>query len=336
MSGGIDSSISAHILKEQGYEVNGLMLRTASVSRDSVVRAQNAASCLGIPMIIDDLEQEFDDFVVKPFLQAYKEGLTPNPCISCNPGFKFKRLADAADRLGIRSIATGHFAKVASIGGERYISMGASKKNDQSYFLYRLGKEIRDRLILPLGDFRKEEVREKAAKIGLDYSGVKSSQEACFILGDLKEWLSAKLPELEREGPAFDIETGKLLGTHRGSRFFTIGQRKGHGIATGSRAYIARTDHQANAIYLGSAEDCLVDVVEAEDVAFGCIDERRLREGVRLLVRTRSSMAPAQATVRIAEGRLTARFDEPVWASAPGQSMVCYDGEVVACGGRII
>ena len=336
MSGGIDSSVSVHILKEQGYEVTGLMLLTASMSRETVIRAQNAASRLGIPMIIDDLRQEFDDFVVKPFVQAYKDGMTPNPCITCNPGFKFRRLADAADRHGIGRIATGHFARVVTRGGDKFIARGKSEKNDQSYFLYRLGREIRERLIFPLGDLYKEEVREKAALLGLDYTGVKSSQEACFICGDLREWLSERLPEMEQRGPAYDIRTGKLLGTHSGSRFFTIGQRKGHGIATGNRAYIARIDHATNSIYLGSAEDCLVDRVEAEEIALGCVDEGQLREGARLLVRTRSSMVPAEASVSIEEGRLVAKFDKPVWASAPGQSMVCYEGEVIACGGRII
>lgn len=336
MSGGVDSSVSVHILKEKGYEVTGLMLLTSSMAPGSVVLAQDAASRLGIPMIIDDLKEEFDDFVVKPFVQAYEAGLTPNPCIACNPGFKFRRLADAADRLGIECIATGHFARVVSLAGAKFIAKGRSQKNDQSYFLYRLGREVRDRLVFPLGEMDKVEVREKAVSLGLDYSGIKSSQEACFICGELKDWLSERLPEMKQEGPAYDFLTGKLIGTHCGSRFFTIGQRKGHGIATGNRAYIARIDHATNSIFLGSAEDCLVDMVVAEDVVMGCIDERRLSSGVRLQVRTRSSMSPADASVIMSDGRLTAKFDKPIWASAPGQSMVCYDGDVIACGGRII
>lgn len=335
MSGGVDSSVAVHILKERGFDVTGLMLVTGSVSPDSVERARSAASRFGITLIIKDMSDEFDQLVVNPFIAAYAAGLTPNPCVMCNPRFKFRCLKETADACGIDRIATGHFAKMVHTGAGAFVAMGASPKNDQSYFLYALPAEIRRRTVFPLGDMGKDRVKELAEQLGLGFSGVRSSQEACFLKGGLKEWLSERMPGMLVPGPAYDIATGGFVGTHSGSLGLTLGQRKGHGVARGERAYIAGIDHSLNAIYLGDKEDCLVSEVTAGKPVLGKATMRELEGGMELTVRTRSSMVPVKAEVRVEEGMLLARTHEPVWAPASGQSLVCYDEDTIACGSVI-
>lgn len=336
MSGGVDSSVAAHILKDRGFDVTGLTLVTGSISPDSVERARLAAARLGIRLIIKDLSVEFDQYVVNPFIAAYAAGLTPNPCVMCNPGFKFRHLVQVADSYGIDRIATGHFARIVREGTDAFIARGVSGKNDQSYFLYALLPEIRRRIEFPLGDLCKDDVRKLASDLGLGFQGVRSSQEACFLMGGLKGWLSERMPGMLVPGPAYDVATGELIGEHTGSLGLTIGQRKGHGVAKGERAYIARIDHANNAIYLGGRQDCLVGEVAAGKLVLGKATVKGLEEGMDLLVRTRSSMDPVRAHVRLENGRLLATTQELIWASAAGQSMVCYDGDIIACGGVIL
>ena len=240
---------------------------------------------------------------------------------------QFATLSDEAEKLGISLIATGHYAKIAGDGEACYIAKAASLKNDQSYFLYRLDEAVRRMLVFPLGDMSKDDVLAEAARIGLGYSSVKSSQDVCFIEGDMRTWLECKNPGLLAPGMAYDVSSGKLLGQHPGSLGFTIGQRKGHGVATGERAYIVRIDHETNSIYLGTKQQCLVDSVTASDVVLGAARQDELEAGMDLLVRTRSSMAPVPARVTLDGYALTAQLGSPTWAPAAGQSLVCYKAD---------
>ncbi len=335
MSGGVDSSVAVQVLKDRGFEVTGLMLMTGTMPPAAIERAKSAADRFNIKLIIKDLSAKFDETVINPFINAYAAGITPNPCVICNPLFKFATLSDEATKLGIAHIATGHYARIEEDGDARYITRAASLKNDQSYFLYRLNEPIRRMLVFPLGSMSKDDVIAEACRLGLGYSSVKSSQDVCFIEGDMRAWLDCKRPGLLVPGMAYDASSGKLLGQHPGSLGFTIGQRKGHGVATGERAYIVRIDHKANSIYLGDRQQCQVDRVVASDVVLGSVGRERLQAGMELLVRTRSSMAPVPARVSLDDDALTAQLGSPTWAPAAGQSLVCYQDGRIACGGII-
>lgn len=335
MSGGVDSSVAVQVLKGRGFEVTGMMLVTGTMPPAAIERAKSVADRLNIKLIIKDLSAKFDETVINPFINAYAAGITPNPCVICNPLFKFAILSDEATKLGIAHIATGHYARIEEDGDARNIARAASLKNDQSYFLYRLNEAIRRMLVFPLGDMSKDDVIAEACRLRLGYSSVKSSQDVCFIEGDMRAWLECKRPGLLVPGMAYDASSGKLLGQHPGSLGFTIGQRKGHGVATGERAYIVRIDHKTNSIYLGAKQQCLVDRVTASDVVFSAARREELQAGMELLVRTRSSMAPVLARVSLDGDMLTAQFDSPTWAPAAGQSLVCYQANIIACGGII-
>lgn len=336
MSGGVDSSVAIRLLQEGGYEVTGLIILTGYVPKDSVDKAKAAAAELNIELIIMDSADRFELEVINPLVDGYKQGLTPNPCILCNPAFKFKLLESVADDKNIGHIATGHYAKLTDIDGDKCISRAANRANDQSYFLYRLPKRIRDRLIFPLGDMSKAEVRQKAAQIGLGFEKVRSSQEACFTQCGLRNWLKRIQPGLFWQGPAYDVETGKLVGHHEGSAGLTIGQRRGHGIAAGRRAYIVKIDATENSIYLGEMAHCMTDIVRTKDLVHSCPKLPRLERGGRKMhVKVRSSMDPVEAEVRIFEDGISAELAEPILAPAPGQSLVCYDQDVIMMGGII-
>ncbi len=336
MSGGVDSSVAVQLLKEAGYRVTGLTILTGCLPGYTVDKARAVASRLDIDLIIIDSAADFEEAVLRPVLEGYKQGLTPNPCILCNPAFKFSTLKAEADKRGIEHIATGHYAKVVASGGEHLIARGASAANDQSYFLYRLPESIKSRLIFPLGSMHKADIRRLASDMGLGYGEVRSSQEACFIESGMRAWLKGRLPGMFAQGPAFDAATGKLIGHHTGALGLTLGQRKGHGVAAGKRAYITRIDPMQNAIYLGGIESCMIDEVAADDCVLTEAAAKLLKNGpARLKVKVRSSMEPVEAEVRLSGGTLCAKMAIPALVPAPGQSLVCYCSDSAICGGVI-
>lgn len=336
MSGGVDSSVAVHLLKQSGYLVTGITILTGAVPSHAVDKARSVASMLDIDLIIVDSSAEFEETVIKPVIEDYKNGLTPNPCILCNPSFKFSTLLSEANKRGIGFIATGHYARTVWTGREHLVSRGQSADNDQSYFLYRLPEEVKSRLVLPLGGMSKAEIRRIASDIGLAYNDVRSSQEACFVESGMRGWLKERLPGMFRQGPAFDAETGMLIGHHGGALGLTLGQRKGHGVACGKRAYIVRADTSENAIYLGGLESCMVDEVIARDCVLTEEAIRLFSQGPALLkVKVRSSMEPTEAEVSFKGGTLQAKMKTPVLIPAPGQSLVCYYEGSSVCGGII-
>lgn len=287
-----------------------------------------------------NLREEFERKVIEPFIDAYGRGITPNPCILCNRHIKFPYLLKIADERGAGYIATGHYARVKA-GDElspasrhSLLLKGVDPKKDQSYVLYALGRGELDRLMLPLGEFRKEEVRGLARGLGLSSVDRPESQEICFAEEGKYFKLMEGLQGAE-EGPLIHIESGKVLGRHKGLYRYTLGQRKRLGIATGEPLYVVKIDPAENAVYVGPKERAMMREFGVEDINW--LMERNMPSGgFRASVKVRSTMRDEPATVTVLGERLArVVYDEPQWAPAPGQGAVFYEGDTVIGGGVI-
>lgn len=333
MSGGLDSSYAALKLKEAGHTVEGACLvMHGYTDTDSAARA---AEKLGIPLHIIDCRELFDKEVVENLVSEYKRARTPNPCIVCNPKVKFSELLRAADEGGFDAIATGHYARIARLtsgGGEYHAVMKAlDAEKDQSYMLYRLPERILARLILPLGDECKSDIRRRIRGGEFSSFDKKDSQEICFIQGgDHAAYIEA------RSGPGepglFVDKDGNTLGEHKGIIRYTVGQRKGLGISLGERAFITKIDAESNRITLESAP-LLLDTLKLSDVVLTGGAEKCFRAEVKI----RYAARPAPASVRILDGGgAEVRFDDLQRSVTPGQSAVFYLGDTVVGGGIIV
>lgn len=344
MSGGVDSSVTAYLLKRQGYEVEGVSfilyearlknLFTGCCSIEAIKDAERTAKYLGVKHSSVDLRNEFIEKVINPFVGAYSKGITPNPCILCNRYIKFPYLLKIADEIGAEFIATGHYAQIV----RSLLKKGIDTKKDQSYVLYVLRREDLNRLKLPLGEKTKDEVREIAKMLDLPAAKRPESQEICFIEDRNYFRFLEGLTDI-KEGPIIDIKTGDILGRHRGIHLFTIGQRKRLGIAAGKPLYVARIDISENAVYVGPKESAMVQKFMVEDINW-MMSEFRIQNSefrsFRASVKVRSTMRDEPATVVILnEDKVSVIYDEPQWAPAPGQSAVFYEGDTVIGGGVI-
>ncbi|MGN0702276.1 MAG: tRNA 2-thiouridine(34) synthase MnmA [Lentihominibacter sp.] len=340
LSGGVDSTAAALLLQKQGYQVTGLYFNVLSSfcknSEENIrigrEKAERAAGQLGINLIYADVSQDFDEVVVLPFCREYMSGRTPNPCIMCNPGVKFKTLIDAADEAGAYHIATGHYAGTFydAKADSWFIKKSANPAKDQSYMLYRLNREQISRLILPLEQFAdKEDVRAVARSAGTDNADRVDSQEICFV-----DSSDTYLDFLDRrgfsspEGEFVDSE-GNVLGRHKGISRYTIGQRKGLGIALGKPAFVTKIDEEENRVVLGNNDELFRrTIVSTENIL--CKQSRRVKAKIRY------GAAPADAELNINEdGTVTTVFAEPQRAATPGQSIVFYENDLVIGGGII-
>jgi tRNA-specific 2-thiouridylase len=365
MSGGVDSSVAAYVLKAEGYEVEGVSFilgdrragnNTSSgcCPPESILCAQKSARHMGIPHTVVDLEEEFSKHVIAPFINAYLSGLTPNPCVLCNSRIKFSHLNGIAEARGAAFIATGHYARIsrnASFSMSRgddssrrtvlrpFLLKGIDTRKDQSYVLYVLTHNLLGRLILPLGGKIKDEVREIAREIGLTYPGRQESREICFVGGkDYVGFLEKAAKGVE--GPIIEAETGKVLGRHRGIHSYTIGQRKGLGIAAGRPLYVVGIDPFEKAVFVGTKDAAKERgfLVREVNWLIPPSESGGAREcsTFRATVKIRSTMKDESATLSFINGNeVYVLFDEPQWAPAPGQSAVFYDGEFVTGGGVI-
>jgi tRNA-uridine 2-sulfurtransferase len=374
MSGGVDSSVTAYLLKKQGYDVEGVsfFMRDANgetscrpcCSLDSMESAARNARALGIPHSTIDVRDAFHAKVIKPFIDAYMKGLTPNPCILCNRFIKFPSLIATADEQGAEFIATGHYARVETgtsavnqlISPYFILKKGIDPKKDQAYFLYVLRQEELKRLMLPLGNYRKEEVRQIAAMLDLPAAGQSESQEICFI-EDSKylAFIEKHAPAAGKPGPIVDMN-GKVIGTHKGIYGYTIGQRKGMGIASPEPLYVADIDVPSNTIYVGPRDEAMKKEFTVGDVNWlnplipplGRSNEEDFVFRASVKVRSAMKEAPANITLLTTSGSQSSLiphsssfveahvvFDASQWAPAPGQSAVFYDGETVIGGGVI-
>lgn len=330
MSGGVDSGAAAYLLHKAGYDCYGVTFDMNGNEDGTGARA--ICDALGIPHETEDATADFAEYVRDMFAPMYEHGLTPNPCVVCNRNVKFPRLMAAADRYGTTLAATGHYAGVSKIGDSYYIRKGADPMKDQSYMLWDLGEDVISRMVFPLGDYTKTEIREIARDAALPCHMSPDSQDICFIPdGDFRGYLDRAL------GPAksgeFVDKEGNVLGTHMGQRYFTIGQSRGLGIALGRRMYVLEKDHMSNRVVLGDESELYRTDVTAVGIRLREPMEKECRFSVKLRYTRNESTA---TVVQIAEDMITAHFDEPVRAPAKGQSMVLYDGDIVVGGGYII
>jgi tRNA-specific 2-thiouridylase len=355
MSGGVDSSVAAGLVKAAGDEAIGVWMRLHDVadsysefkrsccSLDAAEDARRVAAQLDIPFYIFNLEREFDEGVLQPFLHAYLEGRTPSPCVDCNSVVKFGALLGRARFMyECEAVATGHYARVES-GPDGYrLLRGRDPKKDQSYFLYGLGQEELAHTQFPLGEFTKPQVRDVARSLGLSTADKPDSQEICFVpRGDYREVLRDRGGWQAEPGPVVDFD-GTKVGEHFGAAGYTVGQRHGVGVALGEVRYVFEIDAPANRIRLGRREDLMTRTFEVEQVSFVAGGPPPTVPGVpqgsfRAEVQIRHGGRTAAAVVRPAgAGRWTVTTEEPVWAAAPGQAAVFYRGDAVVGGGRIV
>lgn len=360
MSGGVDSSAAAALLKEQGHELvgftmqlwnqrrgvsvdeNGDPLPSRCCSLDDVYDARRVAESLGFPFYVLNLEREFEESVVEPFIQSYLAGETPIPCVACNSRLKFASLDKMAISLGCEKVATGHYARVEfDESTNRYrLFRGRNHGKDQSYFLWELTQDQLSRSYFPLGEMQKEEVRDIARDANLYTAEKQESQEICFVPdGKYSEFIDRYLEHEGRstEAPAGGeiVNTaGETVGTHTGIHRYTVGQRRGIGIAHEKPLYVVQIERAKNQIVVGDADD--LDSIEftAKGVNWVAFDEPA--EPVRANVKVRYRHEPAPATIHaLPDARARIVFDEPQRAITPGQATIFYDGEEVVGGGWI-
>ncbi len=333
LSGGVDSCVCVHLLKEQGYQVAGVVLKMSPAHDDTVKAAQEAADALGIELYVKDMQPQFKQEVESYFVKAYQSGITPNPCIVCNPKVKFRALIDTANEYGYYYVATGHYANLETIDGVTYLKKGDSLKRDQSYMLYRLKQDILSRLMFPLAKYEKDKVREIASALGLSCATKPDSQENCFIPDNDYAGYIEKNYGKSKKGEFISPE-GKVCGQHQGIIHYTVGQRKGLGIALGRPVFITEIDPVENRIYLANSGDEYKESVTLCDMSFTF--DCKIEENQKVQVKIRSMATPADAKVTmLADGRCEVVFDTPQRAPARGQSVVIYDGDTVLGGGFI-
>ena len=340
MSGGIDSSVAAMLLLEQGYELVGVTFRTFDSIRESclakekgccsvesIMEAKHLAEQLGFEHHILDFRTIFREHVISNFTSEYMHGRTPNPCVLCNSHIKWGELLRAADEFDCEKIATGHYARIRRENDRFYLRRAADQKKDQTYFLWMLTEQNLSRTIFPLGDLTKDQVRELARTHGFEkLSQKRESQEICFVPNnDYRRFLQEQGCVIEA-GDYINSE-GQLLGRHEGFPCYTIGQRKGLGIALGSPMFVTKIDAETNRVTLGSHDELYTREVQLRDGFWrGQADEPVLAQ-----IRYRSQ--PTKATYIPSDQKLI--FDEPVWAVTPGQSAVIYQDDCLVGGGFI-
>jgi tRNA-specific 2-thiouridylase len=336
MSGGVDSSVALVLLKRE-YDVHGATMRlfTGDAAEAAVKDAAITARSFGVPHAVFDLKERFEREVVSNFVQSYVNGETPNPCVVCNKHIKFGALLEHAESLSCEHMATGHYARVEyDAGSGRFLLMKAKSNKDQSYVLYGLTQEQLSRTVFPLGSLDKAQVREIAHEHGMLSSDKPDSQDICFVPdGDYAGFITRYTGITPESGDIIDTD-GETLGRHDGIIKYTIGQRKGLGIAAPSPLYVLAKDAARNLIITGENEELFSLTLTAREVNWIAFAE--LKGSLRLYARTRYSQPEQPCTVSPLDGgRLRVVFDEPQRAVTPGQSVVFYDGEVVVGGGII-
>jgi tRNA-specific 2-thiouridylase len=350
MSGGVDSSVAAAILIERGFEVIGVTMRLFDLpqeycrderlrsccGRKAVQDAHSVAISLSVPHYVADFRRSFENEIISDFCQEYSRGRTPNPCIRCNERIKFDLLHRKAVKLGAEYIATGHHARVEydRKRGRYLLKKGKDKNKDQSYFLYTLTQDQLSRTLFPIGCLTKKAVRKKAEDLHLPVSRRPESQEICFIPDDdYVRFLKGRIPGAFLPGPILDTK-GRLLGTHQGIIHYTIGQRKGMGIAASQPLYVLRIDSENNAVIAGPDEELKKKELIASDLNW--ISIKGLDGPIKAKARIRYKHREAAAWVSPLEnGRASVRFSRKQRAITPGQAVVFYDGEIVVGGGTI-
>ncbi len=342
MSGGVDSSTSAAILKKRGFDVIGVSYRIGDYKEDGrrkccnisdLIDANEVARRIGIPHYVIDLREDFKKFVVEPFVEEYKRGRTPNPCILCNQFIKFDILFSRLKELDADFIATGHYARILSIENEFGLFKGIDESKDQSYFLFSIPKEKLSKILFPVGDLKKEEVRKIAEEIGLHVSKKSESQDICFIEGSYKEFVKRYISGLNSSGYIKDL-SGNILGEHKGIFNYTIGQRRGFGISSKEPLYVVGINARENSIIIGTNKDLMKRKLRASKANFLVPLERVDGKIFEVKIRYRNKGERGKVKI-ISENSFEVEFLKEVRAITPGQAAVIYDGERVIGGGWI-
>jgi tRNA-specific 2-thiouridylase len=348
MSGGVDSSVAAALLVRQGYDVRGVTLQVWEHEDESVAAskkwqergcckigiAKHVAKTLDIPHEVIDTRESFKKGVIDDFLQSYAQGITPNPCVRCNERVKIQGLLALAESRGIPHVATGHYVRILNDHEGMALRRSADVKKDQSYFLYRLSPAWLPRLLFPVGNMQKADVWLEAEAMGLPVDELKESQEICFVShGDYRTFLEKESPEAKRPG-AFVDQTGSPLGRHEGIAFYTPGQRRGLGVATGRRLYVQHVQPATNTVVLGPEEALYKDHCEVADL--NLFTPSLLHVTTEVAVKVRYATPAVNATLQpIHPSALRIQFHEPQRALSPGQSAVFYCNDKVLGGGII-
>ncbi len=345
MSGGVDSSVTAALLLEAGYDVTGIMLKlwkgedqnnnSGCCNLGAAEDARRVADVLGIPFYVFNFAERFEQTVIADFNETYASGRTPNPCIRCNQWIKFDALLERARDLGADVLATGHYARVREEGGRYRLLRGVDQAKDQSYVLWMLSQSDLAQCRFPVGEMAKTETRRIAAELGLRTAAKPDSQEICFVRdGDLGAYLSERVAEADRPGEIVDT-AGRIVGEHGGIARYTIGQRKGLGISLGMPVFVTSIDAASNRIMVGDRDDLRIERLSLDEVSF--VGEPPGPEEA-LLVQYRAHGEIAPACLEATERGFEIAFSAPVEAVAPGQSAVFYGGSDAdeVLGGGII
>lgn len=348
MSGGVDSSVAAYLLKEQGYDVIGVTMQIWQ-DEDPLAAAENGGCCglsavddarrvadmLEIPYYVLNFKKEFKEHVIDYFMDEYMHARTPNPCIACNRYVKWEALLNRAVELGCDYIATGHYARVCRLSNGRYtLKKSAAVRKDQTYALYNLTQEQLSRTLMPVGEYEKDEIRQMAEKIGLLVANKPDSQEICFIPDhDYASYIEKETGKTFPAGNFVDLN-GRILGKHRGIIHYTIGQRKGLGLSLGAPVFVVDIRPETNEVVIGTNEDTFHDRLLAHKVNLMSIPE--LEGELKVTAKIRYSHQGAPCKIKMVEKDIAAcQFEEPVRAITPGQAVVFYDGDIVL-GGAVI
>ena len=349
MSGGVDSSVAAYLLKEQGYDVIGVTMQIWQDEEETVQEenggccglsavedARRVAAALDIPYYVMNFKKEFQKYVIDYFMDEYLNGRTPNPCIACNRYVKWEALLTRSMEIGADYIATGHYARIDVLPNGRYaIKHSATRMKDQTYALYNLTQDQLKRTLMPVGEYSKEEIRAIAENIHLKVASKPDSQDICFVPdGDYAE---INRRESKKEVPEgnFVSTDGKILGRHKGITHYTVGQRKGLGLSLGHPAFVLEIRPETNEVVIGTNEESMTRFVKANRLNFMAVED--IEGEMRAFGKIRYNHKGAPCTVkRTGEDEILCTFDEPVRAVTPGQALVLYDGDYVLGGGTII
>lgn len=349
MSGGVDSSVAAYLLKEAGYDVVGVTMQIWQKESDDTVSenggccgqsavddAARVAQMLGIPHYVMNFRSDFEEKVIQYFMKEYLDGRTPNPCIACNRYVKWESLLQRSLQIGADYIATGHYARIAQLPNGRYaIARSATAAKDQTYALYNLTQEQLAHTLMPVGDYEKSRIREIAAQIGLNVAHKPDSMEICFVpdqdyAGFIQENSGREIPEGN-----FVTTDGTVVGRHKGITHYTIGQRKGLNLSMGHPVFVTEIRPETNEVVIGENEDIFTDRLVCTDLNFMSVPD--IRDSFSCIAKIRYNHPGEQAVVRrISEEKAEVIFAHPVRAVTPGQAVVFYDGDYVAGGGTIL
>jgi len=351
MSGGIDSSVAAMLLHDEGYEVIGMTMKTwdyqtaggskketGCCSLDSINDARNMAVEMGFPHYIIDIREEFGDSVIEYFTDEYMNGRTPNPCVMCNTHIKWDALLKRADKLGCDFIATGHYAQHRELNGRYYVSKGVDKKKDQSYVLFGISQKSLARTILPLGGMTKDEIRKIAIDRGFESLATKAeSYEICFIPdNDYRGFLERRVKDIDlKVGKGnFELQDGKIVGEHRGYPFYTIGQRKGLGIAVGEPLYVTDINKETNTVVLGFDNELHKNAMTISKL--NMLKYESIPTEMEATTKVRYHDQGTLSTIIQQDDNVFVKFHKGVDSIAPGQAAVFYEGDDVIGGGWIL